>query len=80
MADEKKPDTATITTANGHWLCEGIQLRERKLVSKTVGRFILWLFFHRTDTVTQVELSGFSGSPVDPIVKVLYDENGDITG
>ena len=50
----------TITTANGNWLCQGIQLRERLLVPRWLGRFILWLFFHRTDTATQVTLSGFT--------------------
>ena len=50
----------TITTANGNYLCQGIQLRPRKFVPKRLGDFILWLFFHRTDTETTVTLTGFS--------------------
>jgi len=48
----------TITTANGNYLCQGIQLRPRKFISKRLGDFILWLFFHRTDTATTVTLTG----------------------
>jgi hypothetical protein len=54
----------TITTSSGqHMLLQGIQLRERKLVPKQLGRLVLWLFFHRTDSSTQVTLSGFSQPP-----------------
>ena len=48
----------TVTTVNGNWLCDGIQLKPRKLVPKKFGDFILWVFFHRTDTSTQVTISG----------------------
>ena len=48
----------TITTANGNYLCQGIQLKPRKLVPRRLGDFILWLFFHRTDTTTQITISG----------------------
>ena len=50
----------TITATNGHYICQGIQLRPRKFVPKRLGDFILWLFFHRTDTATTVTLTGFS--------------------
>jgi hypothetical protein len=59
----------TITTSSGqHMLLQGIQLRERKLVPKQLGRLVLWLFFHRTDSATQVTLSGF----VNPLPTPKY--------
>jgi hypothetical protein len=50
----------TLTTASQNYLVEGIQLRERVLIPAFLGRFILWAFFHRTDTATQITLSGFA--------------------
>ena len=50
----------TITTTNASYICLGIQLKPRKLVPVWIGDFILWLFFHRTDTATQVTLTGLS--------------------
>jgi hypothetical protein len=41
-------------------MLEGIQLKARKLVPEWLGNFILCLFFHRTNTSTQVTLTGFS--------------------
>ena len=49
----------TVTTANGDWLCQGIQLEPRKFVPRWFGNFILWLLFHRTDSVTKLTLSRF---------------------
>lgn len=51
---------AILTVANGNYLVQGIQLRNRKLIPKWLGDFVLWLFFHRLDTATKVTLSGFS--------------------
>ena len=51
----------TITVSgfgNGNYLVKGIQLRNRKLVPTWIGDFLLWVFFHRTDTSTSVTLSG----------------------
>lgn len=47
----------SVTVQNGNYLVQGIQLRERKLVPKWLGRFITWIFFHRLDTQTQVTIS-----------------------
>lgn len=59
------PETAVdlpvkITTLNGYYLVQGIQLKERLLTPKWFGRLIIWLFFHRLDTQNEVTLTGFS--------------------
>ena len=53
--------TVSVNTANGRWLVQGIQLKNRRFVPKWLGDLVLWAFFHRTDTKTSVTLSGFSG-------------------
>jgi hypothetical protein len=53
-------ENVTITPVNGNWLCDGIQLRPRKFVPRWFGDLLLWIFFHRLDTSTQVILSGFT--------------------
>ena len=57
---EVRVSEVTVTTTSGSYLCEGMQLRPRKLVPKWFGDLVLWLFFHRIDTATRVTLSGFS--------------------
>lgn len=51
----------TAATTNGVWLVDGVQLTPRKFVHRRIGDFILWLFFHRTNTRNTVKLSGFLG-------------------
>jgi hypothetical protein len=55
-----RPVKATLTSSSTVWMLEGIQLKARKLVPEWLGNFILCLFFHRTNTSTQVTLTGFS--------------------
>jgi hypothetical protein len=55
-----KKEITTLTTANGNHLVQGIQLRERALVPKWFGRFVLWMFFHRTDTANTITITGLS--------------------
>jgi hypothetical protein len=53
-------DEITLTVPNGNYLLTGIQLRNRKLVPKWLGRVILWMFFHRLDSSTTITISGFA--------------------
>ena len=52
--------TNAMKVASTIGLVEGIQLRERLLVPKWLGRLIIWMFFHRVDTCTQIEITGLS--------------------
>ena len=49
---------ATLNVTNGNYLVQGIQLRRRKFVPSWLGDFVLWLFFHRQDTQTEITISG----------------------
>lgn len=53
----------TLSVSNGPYLLEGIQLRERLLTPKWFGRFALWVLFHRTDTRTEIVITGLTGYP-----------------
>ena len=57
---------AKLTVTNGQYLVQGIQLRTRALVPEWLGNSILWLFFHRLDTSTQITISGLAGSKAGP--------------
>jgi len=57
---------STVAVTNGLYLVEGIQLRERKFTPRWFGRFVIWLFFHRLDTSTQIRISGVSSGGVKP--------------
>lgn len=70
-----KPVEVTLTTSQGNFLVNGIQLRERKFVPKQLGRLVLWLFFHRTDSATQITLTGF----VNPLPTASVKKTGELT-
>jgi hypothetical protein len=61
LVERKKRGESTVTVSNGMYLVEGIQLRNRALVPKWLGDAILWAFFHRRDTSTQVTITGLAG-------------------
>ena len=54
----------TLTVVNGQYLVEGIQLRPRFLVPAWFGNCVLWLFFHRLDTKTEVVITNNSSARV----------------
>lgn len=53
-------EDVTITVSQPSYLVQGIQLKERYLVPKWLGNLILWLFFHRQDTATQITLTDWT--------------------
>lgn len=53
-------DNVTLAVANGNYLLQGIQLKRRSLVPTWLGNLLLWAFFHRTDTVTEISITGLS--------------------
>ena len=49
-----------MSVSNGSYLLLGMQLEPRKFVPRWFGDFVIWLFFHRLDTETEIEISGLS--------------------
>lgn len=53
-------DNVTFAVADGNYLVQGVQLRRRLLVPTWLGNLLLWAFFHRTDTATEITVTGLS--------------------
>lgn len=50
----------TMRAENGDYLVLGIQLKPRALCPRWLGNLILWMFFHRTDTSTHINITGLA--------------------